>query len=93
MAGSAIAKISSSIGSFESGWVSGSSFSNPSNSTDIRIVAYVVLMAKLLPRKIKPTARSTRFTIVENILAESGVILANTTAAPVTPPNVKLFGN
>ena len=31
--------------------------------------------------------------IVENILAERGVIFAKTTAAPVTPPKVKLFGD
>ena len=50
-------------------------------------------IAKPLPRKKKPTISRSMFTIVENILAESGVIFAKTTAAPVTPPKVKLFGN
>ena len=53
----------------------------------------MVLIAKPLPRKKKPTTSRSMFTIVENILAERGVIFAKTTAAPVTPPKVKLFGN
>ena len=38
-----------------------------------------------MPRKKKPTTSRNMFTIVENILAERGVIFAKTTAAPVTP--------
>ena len=50
-------------------------------------------MAKSFPRKPKPTKSSTIFTMKEKVLADSGVIFAKTTAAPVTPPKQKLFGN
>ena len=36
----------------------------------------MVLIAKPLPRKKKPTTSRSMFTIVENILAERGVIFA-----------------
>lgn len=51
------------------------------------------LNSKVFAKEEKPTTSRSMFTIVENILAESGVIFAKTTAAPVTPPKVKLFGN
>lgn len=50
-------------------------------------------MAKFFPRKIKPMTSRIMFAMVENILADTGSRFANTTAAPVTPPKVKLFGN
>ena len=62
-------------------------FKFPNNFTFGGVTGAAVVFAKITPLS------ASMFTIVENILAESGVIFAKTTAAPVTPPKVKLFGN
>lgn len=52
-----------------------------------------MVSANSLPKKIRPRSSINILTTAENSLAEIGVSLATSAAAPVTPPKTKLLGN
>ena len=91
--GRAMAKISSSIGSSGRGWGSGHTLSITESPTESSMLAYTVFTPKLFPKKRKPKTSRIIFKIKFAVLGDISPILPTTTERPVTPPNVKLFGN